>query len=82
MASDEAGALEAGDDAAHGRRAYLFGVGKFAKRSGTAKDEDGERGKLGGADASFAVTDAKAAEQVNGCRVELVGDLGCCRGGL
>ncbi len=41
VASDQARALEAGDDAAHGRRADLFGVGKFAERSGAAEDEDG-----------------------------------------
>jgi len=41
VASDQARALEAGDDAAHGRRADLLGVGKLAKRSGAAEDEDG-----------------------------------------
>jgi hypothetical protein len=41
VASDQARALEAGDDAAHSRRADLFGVGKLAKRSGAAEDEDG-----------------------------------------
>ena len=41
VASDQARSLEAGDDAAHGWRADLFGVGKLAKRSGPAEDEDG-----------------------------------------
>jgi len=59
MAADELGALEACDDAAHGRRSYLLSVGELTERSGAAKDEDGERGKLGGADVGFAVADAQ-----------------------
>ena len=41
----------------------------------SAEDEDGESGKLGGADVGFAIADAKAAEQVDGAGVELVGDF-------
>jgi hypothetical protein len=37
----QAGALEAGDDAAHGRGPDLFRVGEFAKRFGAAEYEDG-----------------------------------------
>ena len=80
VAADQPGALEAGDDAAHGWRSDLFGVGELTERSGTAEDEDGERGKLGGADAGFAVADTKAAQQMDGGGVELVGDFGCCLG--
>ncbi len=68
-------ALEAGDDAAHGWRADLFGVGKLAKRPGPAEDQDRKRGKLGGADAAFAVADAKPAQQVNCSGVKLVGNV-------
>ena len=80
VSTDELGALEAGDDAAHGGRAYLFGVGELTERSGAAEDKDGERRKLGGADVGFAVADAKAAQQVDCGGVELVGDFGCCLG--
>jgi hypothetical protein len=78
MPTDESGALEANDDAAHCRWADLLGVGKFAERSGPAKDEDGESGKLGGADAGFAIADTKAAEQVDSGGVKLIGDFGRC----
>lgn len=73
--ANQAGALETGDNATHGRRADLFGVSKLAERFWAAEDEDGESGKLGGADASFAVADAKAAEQVDGSGVKLIGDF-------
>jgi len=72
VAADESGALEAGDDAAHGRGADLFGLGKLAKRLWTAKDENGKSGKLGRTDTAFTVADAKAAKEVNGGGVELV----------
>ena len=58
----QAGALEAGDDAAHGGWADLLSVGKFAVRLWSAEDEDGEGGKLGGANASFAIADTESAE--------------------
>jgi hypothetical protein len=76
MPTDERGALEAGDDAAHCWRANLLGVGKLAERSGSAEDEDGKGGKLGGANASFAVANTEATEQVDGSGMELVGDFG------
>jgi len=76
--ADELGALEAGDDAAHGWRADLFGIGKFAKRFRSAENEDGKCGELRGADAAFAVANAKAAQQVNGSGVELVGEFDRC----
>ena len=71
-------ALEAGDDAAHGGWPDLLGVGELAERLWSAEDEDGKGGKLGRADVSFAVADAKAAEQVDGGGVELVGDFRSC----
>lgn len=71
-AADESGALEAGDDAAHGRGADLFGIGKLAKRLWSAEDENGKGGKLGRADTALAVADAKAAKEVDGGGVELV----------
>jgi hypothetical protein len=80
VAAEQAGAVKAGDDAAHSGRANLLGVGKLAKRSGAAEDEYGERGELGGADAAFAVANTEPSEQVNGGGVELVGDVHCRRG--
>jgi hypothetical protein len=74
----EASALESGDDAAHGGRADLLGISELAERFGSAEDENGEGGKLGGADASFAIADAKAAEEVDGGGMELVGDFNGC----
>jgi hypothetical protein len=76
MTADQPGALEAYDDAAHSGWADLFGTGKFAERFWSAEDEDGEGGELGGADASFAIADSEAAEQVDGGGVKLIGDFG------
>src|SRR5208282_1499659 len=78
VAAHQAGALESGDDAAHRGRANLFRVSEFAKRPWSAEDEDGKRGELGRADAAFPVAGAQPAQQVNGGRVELIGDF--CRG--
>lgn len=78
VAANQFRALQTGDDAAHRGRAHLLGVGEFAERFGAAEDEDGECGELGGADVALAVADAQAAKQVDGCGVELVGDVGCC----
>jgi len=72
VAADESGALEAGDDTAHRGGADLFGIGKLAKRLWTAEDEDGKSGKLGRADAAFAVADPKTPKEVDGGGVELV----------
>jgi hypothetical protein len=73
----QAGALEACDDAAHGWRANLLGVGELTERFWSAEDEDGEGGELGWPYVGFAIADTKAAEQVDGGGVELVGDFGC-----
>lgn len=80
VAADKTGAVQAGDDAAHGWRAHLFRVGKFAKRSGTAEHEDGQGGKLGGADAAFAIAYAKSSEQVNGSGMKLISSVCRCSG--
>lgn len=69
------GAVEAGDDTAHGGRSDLFGVGEFPEGSRAAKDENRKRGKLGGADAAFAVANAKAAKQVNCGGMKLIGEI-------
>jgi hypothetical protein len=76
VAADQSCALETGDDAAHCWRTDLLSVGKFAERFGAAEDEDREGGKLGGADAGFAIANTEAAEQVDGDGVKLVGDFG------
>jgi hypothetical protein len=70
----EAGALKSSDDAAHRGRANLFGIGKLAEGFRAAKDKDGKRGKLGGANAAFKVADPQATEEMNGGGVEAIGD--------
>ena len=87
LPADQPGALEPGYDAAHGGGTDLLGIGQLAERPGTAKHQDGKGGKLRGANAAFAVANTKAAQQVDRCRVELVGDVhgsqgGCNRSGL
>lgn len=73
VAANEAGALQAGHNAAHRGWTDLLGIGQFAERSGPTKHEDREGGKLRRPDATFLVADAQAAQQVNGCGVQLVG---------
>lgn len=61
VAADEARAFQASDDAAHGGRADLLGIGKFAEGFWPAKNEHRKRGKLRRADPGFAVADAQPA---------------------
>ena len=42
VAANQAGTLQAGDDAAHGRWADLFGIGELAERARSRKDQDGK----------------------------------------
>jgi len=74
-AADQAGADEAGDDAAHGGRANLLGFGEFAERTRPSKNQDGKRGELCWADPADRVAGSDAAEQVDGGGMEQVGDL-------
>ncbi len=78
VAADQAPAVQAGDDAAHGGWADLLGIGEFAEPFRAAENEDGQGGKLSGADATFAVADAQPAQQVDGGGVKLVGEFDCC----
>jgi hypothetical protein len=75
VSTNQAGTLKTGNDAAHGGRTDLFGAGKFAERLWAAENEDRQRGKLGGAHATFAVADAKPAEQMDCSGVKLVGNV-------
>lgn len=77
MAADEPRALETGNDSAHRGRANLFGVGQLPERPKSPEDQDGESGKLGGTDATFAVADTEAPQKVDRGGVELVGDVDC-----
>lgn len=70
----ETGALQAGDDAAHRRRANLLGVRKFPERFGSTEDEDGKGGELRGTDSAGEIADAQAAQQVDRGRMQLVSD--------
>ena len=71
--------FESGDDAAHRGRLDLFGGGQLSERHGAAKDQNRECGQAGGALAGSGVLLAHTAEQVDGGRVEAVGDDGCGR---
>jgi hypothetical protein len=73
--ADQTGPLKPGYDAAHGGGPDLLGIGQLAERSWPPKDQHGKGGKLCGAYAAFAVADAEAAEQVNRCGVELIGNI-------
>lgn len=75
LAADQAGADEAGDDAAHGGGADLFGFGQLTEGAGSSKDQNREGGKLGWADPANGIAGADAAEQMDGGGMELVADL-------
>jgi hypothetical protein len=74
MTADQLGALEAGDDSAHRRGPDLLGFGEFAERARAAEDKNGQSRKLGRSDAAGEIANAKPAKQVNGGRVEVIGD--------
>jgi hypothetical protein len=74
-ATDQAGADEAGDDAAHGGRADLFGFGQLAEGTRASKNKNREGGKLGWADSANGIAGADAAEQMDGGGMKLVADL-------
>jgi len=76
VSADQPGAVEAGDDAAHGGRSDLFYVRKLPERLGAAEYQNRKGRKLGWADAALAVTNTKPAEQVNRGGVKLIGDFG------
>ncbi len=71
-AAGEPFAFQSGDDAGHGRGFDLLGGGQPLKREGAGKDEDGEGGKLRGADAGADIFLADAAEDVDGGGVEAI----------
>ncbi len=70
---DQAAAGEAGDDAAHGGRFDLLGGSEFAESLRAAENQYGKRGKTRGAFAGCGVLLPHAAQQVNGCGVQVVG---------
>jgi hypothetical protein len=53
---------------------HLLGIGKLAKRSRPAKNQNRQGGKLRRANTALAVAHTQPPEQVNGCGVETVGD--------
>jgi hypothetical protein len=74
VAANEPGALQAGDDAAHGGGADLLGGGQFAEGFRPAENEYRKSRKLGGSDSAGEIADTQAAEKVDGGGMELVGD--------
>jgi len=75
VAADQSRALKALDDATHGGRANLLGIGEFAERSRSTEDEDGKRGELRRADAAFAVANTEPAKQMDGGGMKLIGEF-------
>jgi hypothetical protein len=75
FAFHEAGALEAGDDAAHRGWLDLFGFRQLAEGTRAPKNQDRERRKLGRADSADGIASADAAEQMDRRGMEFVGDL-------
>ena len=72
---DQPGALEAGNDAAHGGRPDLLGLGELTKGPGaSSKDEDRECGELGRPHSAGEIANAQAAQEMNSGRVKLIGD--------
>jgi hypothetical protein len=69
----EAGALQAGDDAAHGGSFDLLGGGQLAQRHGASEDEEGKRGEAGRADSGENVLLAGVAKKMDGGGVQAVG---------
>ena len=77
---NQAGTLEARDDAAHCGWTDLLGFGERAQGSRASEDEYGKGGELSGADAAGEVANAKAAQEMDGSGVQLVGDGESFRG--
>ena len=73
-AADEAIALEAVDQAGHRGRRHALGRRQRADPDRTGGDDDRERGQPGRGDAQGVVLRAQATQQVEGRRVEPVGD--------
>jgi len=71
---DQAAARQTGYDAAHGRRLDLLGRGEFLERLWPSEYQDRERGEAGWAFAGSGILLADAAQQVDGGRVQAVGD--------
>ena len=66
--------LEPGDDLRHGRRPHLLGAGQVGEPLRTAEHQHRERRQARRADAGLLVLLAHPAQQVDGGRVQRVGD--------
>lgn len=73
-AGDETHAFEGADEEGHGGRPDLLGGGQGAEGDGPAEDDDGQRGRTRAAQAHAGVLAADTPQNVNGGRVEAVGD--------
>lgn len=71
---DEAIRFQAGHEAGDGGWPYLLGVGEVAEADRAGEDDDGEGGEGRGAEAGRLVVDPEAAQEVDGGRVQAVGD--------
>jgi hypothetical protein len=77
---NQAGTLEARDDAAHCGWTDLLDCGERAQGSWASEDEHGKGGELSGADAAGDVANAEAAQEMDGSGVQLVGNGESFRG--
>jgi hypothetical protein len=67
--------LERTHEPAHRRRAHLLSARKRSERRRPAEHQDGERREPRGSETAFLVDTAYATEQVDGSRVQSVGDV-------
>ncbi len=71
---DQAVRLQTGHQAGDGGWSDLLGAREVAEGDRAGKDDDGECGEGRGAESGRLVLDAKAAQEVDGGRVQAVGD--------
>jgi len=72
---NEALFFEGVDDPGHRGRANLFGGGQIAEGYRAPEDDDGEGGQAWGVETRAFIFLAELSQQVDGGRVELVGDI-------
>ncbi len=72
---DESAPFQFADCSRHGGRPYLLGRGEVAHPHGAGEDDHGQGGQSRGRQPARLVVDTESAEQVDGGRVEPIGDI-------
>ena len=75
FAPSEPGCFERVDQARHRRRLHLLGLRQLRERSRTAEHEHGQRRSARPRKSHLIVRAPQASQQVDRCRVQLLGDL-------